>query len=137
LGKGFALEPTAQATLVCHEPYHGSINHPHSPFGRDVGNYSFVLLGVDFTLCCCLRTKCGWWWAFHSVKDIEYKFELKVWDIKSSVLSNSLANFVQNCEKHVCLRGTADGQISSFLWKRITRFYIRFQLIPNNIHKDA
>jgi hypothetical protein len=45
-------------------------------WGQVVGNYSFVLLEVDFTSC-CLRTKCGWWWAFHSVKDIEYKFELK------------------------------------------------------------
>ncbi len=61
-----------------------------------------------------LRTKCGWWWGFHSVKD-KNKFEVKVRDIKSIVLRNTLANFVQNCEKHVSLSGTSDGQISTFL----------------------
>ncbi len=80
-----------------------------------------------------LRTKCGWWWGFYCVKD-KNKFELKVRDIKSIVLRNTLANFVQNCEKHVFLRGTSEGQISTFLNdKKITRFYIRFQLITNNM----
>jgi hypothetical protein len=141
LGNRFTVEPTAHATLVCHEPWlYQSSTLPFwtrcPAWGQVVRNYSFVLLEVDFTLC-CLKTKCGWWWACYCVKDIENKFELKVWDIKSSVLRNILANFVQNREKHVCLRGTSDGQISSFLWKRITGFYIRFQLITNNIHKDA
>jgi len=51
--------------------------------------------------------------GFYCVKD-KNKFELKVRDIKSIVLRNTLANFVQNCGKHVFLRGTSEGQISTF-----------------------
>jgi len=40
---------------------------------------------------------------------------VKVRDIKSIVLRNTLANFVKNCENHVFLRGTSDDQISTFL----------------------
>ncbi len=124
---GYSSVSRTMALSIIHIPLLDEM----SCLGPSCGDYSFVLLEVDFTLC-CLRTKCGWQWACHSVKDIESKFELKAWDSKSSVLRNTLTNFVQNCEKHVCLRGTSDGQISSFLWKGITGFYIRFQLITNN-----